>query len=104
MNPLYPANNNLSGQRECELYESTPDHVYQYVDADHKTADPPSQNPTYDYAVVDGPLKKTERSSIELDTIGGEDTPRDNEGQIGETNDRTQSTKPPHKYHVLEGP
>ena len=52
MNPLYPVNDNLSGQRECELYEPASDHVYQCVDA----VDPPSQNHTYDYAAVDGPL------------------------------------------------
>ncbi|CAB3998225.1 Hypothetical predicted protein [Paramuricea clavata] len=75
MNPLYPANNNYSGQRECELYESTPDHVYQYVDTDHKTTVPPPQNLTYDYAVVDGPLTKGERSSVELDATGGKGTP-----------------------------
>jgi hypothetical protein len=64
MNPLYPANNNYSRQRECELYESTPDHVYQYVDTDHRTTVPPPQHLTYDYAVVDGPLTKSERSSV----------------------------------------
>ncbi len=81
------------------------------MDDDHKSAAPPYQNPTYDYAVVNGPLKKSERTSMELDTIGGEDTPRDDqefthdtEEQIGVTNDRTQSTNPPHDYHVLEGP
>ena len=56
MNPLYPVNENLSGQRECELYEPASDHVYQCVDADLKTVDPPPQNHTYDYAAVDGPL------------------------------------------------
>jgi hypothetical protein len=109
MNQLYPANNNISGQRECELYESTPNHVYQYVDVDQKTAAPPPQNLTYDYAVVDGPLTKSERSSVEHDaTTGGKDTlleDDDKEEQTGATKDRTQSSKPPpHKYHVLEGP
>ncbi|CAB3988118.1 Hypothetical predicted protein [Paramuricea clavata] len=108
MNQLYPANNNIS-QRECELYESTPNHVYQYVDVDHKNVAPPPQNLTYDYAFVDGPLTKSERSSVELDaTAGGKDTSLeddDKEEQTGETNNITQSTKlPPHKYHVLEGP
>ena len=79
MNALYPVNNNESGQRECELYESATDHVYQSVDTDHKTADSPTQNHTYDYAVVDGPLASQ------------------NEGE-------PTTTRLPHKYHVLEGP
>ena len=113
MNPLYPANNNYSGQRECELYESTPDNVYQNVGTGQRTAVPSPQNLTYDYAVVDGPLTKSERPSVELAATHGKDTPLEDEGlrhdkeeQTGETKDRTQSTKPPppHKYHVLEGP
>ena len=79
MNPLYPVNENLSGQRECELYEPASDHVYQCVDADQKTLDPPSQNYTYDYAAVDGPMM-----------VGDKEEP---------TNKQLSLT-----YDVLEGP
>ena len=79
MNPLYPVNDNLSSQRECELYEPASDHVYQCVDADQKTVEPPSQNPIYEYATVDGPLTVEDK---------GEPT--------------IEPSSP--KYHVLEGP
>ena len=79
MNPLHPVNENLSGQRECELYEPASDHVYQYVDADQKTVDPPPQNNTYDYAAVDGPMMVKDK---------------------GEPTNKQLSPE----YHVLEGP
>jgi hypothetical protein len=80
MNPLYPVNDTLSGQRECDLYEPASDHVYQYVDAaDRKNVDSTPQNPTYDYAIPDGPLTSQEQ-------------------------EKPTTTQLPHKYHVLEGP
>ena len=105
MSPLYQTTNTQSGEAECALYEATPENVYQYVDADHKTADPPPKDFTYDSAVADGPMNNN-------DETRREDTPEDNkelqddrEEQIGETEDTSQSTKRlPHKYHVLEGP
>ena len=64
-NPLYQTNNNQSGQTECSLYEPAPENVYQYVDADHKTADAPPKDFTHAYAVLDGPINKTAESTPE---------------------------------------
>lgn len=95
-------------QTECELYEPTPDYVNHYVGVDHKTADPPLQNLTYDYAVADGPINLDVPSKAELDVIEVEAASESNEvfeGEMTQTMDLAQSTKPPpHKYHVLEGP
>ncbi|XP_028410778.1 uncharacterized protein LOC114533460 [Dendronephthya gigantea] len=113
LNPLYPANNNQMAQRECDLYEPTPDHLYQYVDVENKTADPPLQNLTYDYAVVDGPInqnvpQKTELDEIQMEAVTESNDEKrigDGEEEMKETKDTVRSTKPPpHKYHVLEGP
>ena len=85
MNPLYPQRNNLSEERECELYEPASDQVYQNVDDvdDHRTKDlNDPQNFTYDYAVADGPMTDDKESSEERDT----------------------QKRLPHKYHVLEQP
>ena len=105
LNPLYPTNTNQSAQAECALYESTPEHVYQYVDADHKTADPPLQDFTYDYAAVDGPMNKNDGKRTGGTPEDDEEFQHDKEEQTGEIMDTSQSTnRPPHKYHVLEEP
>ena len=104
-NPLYPTNNNQSGQTECALYESTPENVYQDVDADHKTADPSFQNFAYDYAVVDGPMNKNDVMRREGTSESDEKHQHDSQEQLGETMDTSESSKPPeHNYVVLEEP
>lgn len=105
LNPLYPTNTNQSEQTECALYESGAEHVYQYVDTDHKTADPPPQDFTYDYAVVDGPMNKNDAKRSGSTPGGHEELQHEKEEQTEQTMDTSQSTnRPPHKYHVLEGP
>ena len=57
-NPMYPLGNDISGERECELYEPTPNHIYQYVDNEDRTRNLIPTNLTYDYAVADGPMDR----------------------------------------------
>lgn len=102
-NPLYPTNNNQSGQTECALYEPTPEHVYQDVDADHKTADPSPQDFAYDYAVVDGPMNQNDVMRSESTPEGHEELQHDSQEQLRETMDTSESTKQAeHNYYVLE--
>ena len=51
-NPLY--SERIGSHRECELYQSSPHHPYQYIDTDHKPIPQPPQHITYDYAKNDG--------------------------------------------------
>ena len=99
MSPLYQTTNTQSGEAECPLYEATTEDVYQYVDADQKTADPPPKDITYDYAVADGPMNNNDATRREDTSEVNEELQGDREEQIGETEDAS-----PHKYHVLEGP
>ena len=82
LNPLYPTSNNQSGETECALYEPTPENVYQDVDADHKTVHArPQDDSTYDYAVVDGPIRMTDKTRREGTPEGNKGLQHDREEQ-----------------------
>lgn len=101
LNPIYPRNNNSSTKKECELYESSPDHVYQYVDTkDRSNYLQPQQNQTYDYAVVDGPLTKSDHVNKELERKEEESRALRDDEEVKHDKTRQQ----PHKYYVLEEP
>ena len=111
LNPLYPTsnnqsglyatNNNQSGETECALYESTPENVYQDVDADHKTVHArPQDDSTYDYAVVDVADKTRREGTPE----GNKGLQHDREEQTGNTMDTNERTESSNIYHVLQEP
>ena len=103
LNPLYPTNNNQSGQTECALYESASENVYQDVDVDHNTGDPLFQDFAYDYAAVDGPMNENDVMRREGTSESDEKHQQDSQEQLGETMDTGDSTKSPeNNYVVLE--
>lgn len=102
---LYPTNNNQSGETECALYESTPENVYQDVDADNKTVHSrPQDDSTYDYAVVDGSIRMTDATRSEGTPEGNKGLQHDREEQKEDTLDTNERTESSNIYHVLQEP